>query len=393
MTRRYDLAVVGGGIHGAGLAQAAAAAGHRVLLLEKSTIGAGTSSRSSKLIHGGLRYLESAQLRLVRESLHERTLLLRNAPELVRLVRFRVPLYRSTRRRSWQLLLGLSMYAALAGFRRGANFGLIARRHWDELDGLELAHLKRVFWYHDAQTDDRALTAAVARSASGLGAEILCSAQFIRADLHQEGVNISYLHDGAEAECAARVLVNAAGPWAREVQARIAPAVPVPQVELVQGAHVLVDVADPGGYYYVESPRDGRAVFVMPWQGRLLVGTTELRYRASPDRVAPSVAEKHYLVKVLAHYFPRYRDLRVADLGGSFAGLRVLPCGSGHAFHRSRETHFELDRPHSPRVLGIFGGKLTTYRATAASAMQRIATSLPRRRAIARTDRLRLTPQ
>ena len=134
MTRHYDAVIVGGGIHGVGFAQAAAAAGHTVLLLEQTTLAHGSSSRSSKLIHGGLRYLESGQLRLVRESLHERALLLKLAPDLVHLRRFLIPVYRQTRRRPWQLRIGLSLYAMLAGLGSAALFGTLSRRHWRELD-------------------------------------------------------------------------------------------------------------------------------------------------------------------------------------------------------------------------------------------------------------------
>jgi len=135
--RHYDVVVVGGGIHGVGVAQAAAAAGHSVLLMEKTDLACGTSSRSSKLIHGGLRYLESAQWRLVRESLRERRILLDIAPDLVRLVAFHLPIYRSTRRRPWQLRLGLCMYSALGGFDSSTRFRSLPRQEWSRLDGLE----------------------------------------------------------------------------------------------------------------------------------------------------------------------------------------------------------------------------------------------------------------
>jgi glycerol-3-phosphate dehydrogenase len=144
------------------------------------------------------------------------------------------------------------------------------------------------------------------------------------------------------------------------------------------------------GIYYLESPRDGRAVFVMPWKGQMLVGTTENRFHGDPAQVAASHAEIHYLLGVLKHYFPRWREVTESDVVASFAGLRVLPSGPGHAFHRSRETQLILDRPARPRVLSIYGGKLTTWRAVSQRALQRVAASLPRRRALARTDQLPL---
>lgn len=396
MTGTVDVAVVGAGIHGAGMAQAAAAAGHSVLLLEQRAVAAGTSSRSSKLIHGGLRYLETGQFHLVRESLHERTLLLRLAPELVRLRRFHVPIYRHTRRRPWQLRVGLSLYALLASLGPGAAYGTLPRRAWDRLDGLATAELQAVFWYHDAQTDDRALTRAVVQSARSLGARLLCPARLLTAVRLEQGVELCYAEGtdpaGPIRQCRARVLVNAAGPWADELARSVSPPIPVPALERVQGTHLILPLHLEHGCYYLESPRDGRAVFALPWQELLLLGTTETRLRGDPASAAPSGAEVHYLLGVLKHYFPRWRELGSVDLVGSFAGVRVLPAGHGHAFHRSRETLLAADRDYRPRVLSIYGGKLTTWRAVAARAMAHLSGSLPVRRALAHTDRLPLTP-
>ena len=388
---RVDVAVIGGGIHGAGMAQAAAAAGHSVLLLEERALASGSSSRSSKLIHGGLRYLESAQLRLVHESLHERSTLLRLAPELVRLRRFYIPVYRQTRRRPWQLRAGLSMYAVLAAFRTGARFGTLPRHRWGELEGLRTQDLQAVFWYQDGQTDDALLTAAVMRSAESLGARLAMPGEFIAAELRPDGVTVHY-RDGeaAERELHARVLVNAAGPWAAAVAQRVTPRIEVPKLELVQGSHLLLDWPARDYCFYVESPRDGRAIFFMPRHGRTLVGTTEVRFRGDPRLAAASPNELNYLLGVARHYFgaeaARQRVLEI------FAGLRVLPAGSGHAFHRSRETLLLPDAALRPRVLSIYGGKLTTWRAVSVRALRMIAGSLPRRRLRARTDELPLTP-
>jgi len=387
-----DVAIIGAGIHGAGVAQAAAAAGHSVLLLEQSAIAAGSSSRSSKLIHGGLRYLETGQFHLVRESLRERATLLRLAPELVRLQRFYVPIYRHTRRRPWQLRLGLSLYALLGSLAHNARFGTVPPRLWGTLDGLDTAELQAVFCYHDAQTDDQALTGAVLRSAEGLGARFICPAQFTGAMLFADGAELRFRCGAREEQCRTRVLINAAGPWADSLAHAITPAIPVPALERVQGAHLVLPGAIERGIYYVESPRDGRALFVMPWRGQLMIGTTETRFHGDPAAVAPSHAEIHYLIGALKHYFPRYRACSPDDISSSFAGLRVLPGGEGHAFHRSRETLLVPDRARRPRVLSIYGGKLTTYRAVAQRALQRVASSLPRRRALAATDQLPLHP-
>src|SRR3984957_18551600 len=163
--QEYDVIVVGGGIHGAGVMQAAAAAGHSTLLIEKCALASGTSSRSSKLIHGGLRYLESGQFALVRESLRERAIHLRIAPDLVHLKPFFIPVYDDTRRRPWQLKAGLSIYALLGGFDASTRFGSVPKREWAKLDGLETRGLDAVICYQDAQTDDARLTRAVVQSA------------------------------------------------------------------------------------------------------------------------------------------------------------------------------------------------------------------------------------
>lgn len=390
MTRRYDVVVVGGGIHGAGVAQAAAAAGHPVLLVERHDLAHGTSSRSSKLIHGGLRYLETGQLRLVRESLAERELLLRLAPELVRLRPFFVPIYAATRRRPWQLRAGLALYAALGALAPSTRFGTLPRRQWDRLDGLQQEGLQQVFRYFDAQTDDARLTRAVTASAVRLGAELALHTEFVEADLTADGATMILRCGERREELRARVLVNAAGPWAPGVAARIRGASPAPPVELVQGTHLLLAGQMRAGIYYVESPSDGRAVFVMPWKQTILLGTTETPYRGDPENVAPLPQETDYLLRVLAHYFPAY-GRGATRLLGAFAGLRVLPRG-GRAFGRSRETLLHTDRSVAPRTISIYGGKLTGWRATAARVLERIAASLPRTAARADTRELRLDP-
>jgi glycerol-3-phosphate dehydrogenase len=386
--KEYDVIIVGGGIHGAGVLQAAVAAGHSGLLIEKRALASGTSSRSSKLIHGGLRYLESGQFGLVRESLRERAVHLRIAADLVELKPFFIPVYADTRRRPWQLKLGLAVYALLAGFGAGTRFGSIPRRDWPQLDGLETRNLDAVIRYYDAQTDDAQLTRAIVASARTLGGELAMPADFLAANLTDDGVAVSFQSGGARIEAKARVLVNAAGPWATEVARAIRPAIFIPDVDLVQGTHIVVPMQVKSGIYYVESPSDGRAVFVMPWQGATLIGTTETPYRGNPDQVQPLPEEEEYLLAVARHYFPAVSSLTRKDILQRFAGLRVLPAASQSAFDRSRETIFTTDRDPHPRVLGIYGGKLTGWRAAAAHVMERISPSLAVRPRRAATDQL-----
>ncbi|MDP9011741.1 MAG: glycerol-3-phosphate dehydrogenase/oxidase [Pseudomonadota bacterium] len=386
--KEYDVIVVGGGIHGAGVLQATVAAGYSGLLIEKRALASGTSSRSSKLIHGGLRYLESGQFALVRESLRERAIHLRIAGDLVELKPFFIPVYRDTRRRPWQLKLGLWMYALLGGFDSGTRFGAVPKADWSTLDGLDTRGLDAVIRYHDAQTDDAQLTRAIVRSAQELGGEVALLADFRQAALTDEGVDVTYEQGGARTSCRARVLVNAAGPWATRVARAIRPAIFVPDVDLVQGTHIVLPLHVTAGIYYVESPSDGRAIFVMPWQGATLVGTTETPYQGDPDLVQPLPEEEEYLLAVAARYFPALRAMTRKNIQQRFAGLRVLPAASRTAFDRSRETIFTTDRDPKPRVLGIYGGKLTGWRAAAAHVLSRIAPSLGSRPRRAATDQL-----
>ena len=389
MSPRYDLVIVGGGIHGVGVAQAASAAGYSVLLLERHGIASGTSSRSSKLIHGGLRYLEQFQLGLVRECLQERELLLRLAPELVKIRPFYIPIYHNTRRRPWQLYAGLSLYALLAGPGHHARFRTHAAGDADALAGLRTQGLQQVFQYWDGQTDDAALTRAVLQSAVSLGTEPIPAAEFLDAELDADGASVRYRDAGQERHCRARVLVNAAGPWVADVVARVSPFSSQVQSELVQGAHILVDLPARDGILYLEVPEDGRAVFLMPWKGMSLVGTTETPFAGrDPTATAPSPQERDYLHRVLGYYLPNqaFKEL------GAFSGLRVLPRDAEQPFARGRELILETDRGYKPRLISLYGGKLTSYRADALKVLRKLQGSLPRREARGDTARLPLTP-
>jgi glycerol-3-phosphate dehydrogenase len=386
----YDLVIIGAGIQGAGVAQAAAAAGYSVLVLEQTAVAAGTSRASSKLIHGGLRYLESGQLSLVRESLHERTLLLKLAPELVQLQPLHIPIYGHSSRSPLTIYAGLWLYKLLAGPRAGAGFSRVPRREWAQLDGLETHGLRQVFRYYEAQTNDAKLTKAVLTSAQSLGADVRIPAEFISAQLHTDGCDIEFRQEGKNHTVRSRVLVNCSGPWVTQALARITPTQTAPAVELVQGSHLLLPPLLKQRYY-LEAPRDRRAVFALPWEGRLLVGTTETPYSGAPEASRCLDSEREYLLETLRHYFPGLELPASADID-SFAGLRVLPRSEQSAFGRSREVLFQVDDPRQPRLLSLMGGKLTTYRATAEQAMARLAPSLPQRPAIASTREIPLKP-
>ena len=388
LTDHFDIVVVGGGIHGVGVAQAAACAGYSVLLLEQSALAAGTSSRSSKLIHGGLRYLEGFDVGLVHESLTERAILLKIAPELVRLKPFFIPVYPETSRRPLTLRAGLSLYAILGGLKRESRFRELARSEWRALDGLRPDNLQAVFQYYDAQTNDADLTHAVMHSAIEFGAELRCPAEFLSADIGASGCEVSYRQGDTDRTCTSSAVVNAAGPWVNTVSERISPLPARMPVDLVQGTHLVLDEGLDAGCYYMEAPQDQRAIFLLPWGKQSMLGTTENLYSGEPAAVTPLAQEVDYLLEVLQHYFP-HRSQQVID---SFAGLRVLPAADSAAFKRTRETQLPVDNPRLPRLLAIVGGKLTGYRATAAKVVHTLRRSLPDRRSRADTATLPLKP-
>jgi glycerol-3-phosphate dehydrogenase len=368
----YDLAVIGAGIHGAAVANAAATRGHKVVVLEQYPEAAcGTSSKSSKLIHGGLRYLESGQFRLVRECLVERRRLLEEQPDLVTLAPFHIPVFRHGRRSAWVIAAGLGLYTLLGG----GGFRRIARKDWPGLDGLTTHGLTAVFRYWDAQTDDKRLTERIIGNAESRGARVCYGATFTSARCAAAGCNIVFEAADGTDSVSADAIVNAAGPWANRVLQAISPAVSSLDIELVQGTHIIVPGTLQRGIYYLESPLDQRAVFVMPWQGNTMIGTTETPYSGDPAGVTPLETEIEYLLQTRNHYFEK--PIARADVIDCFAGLRVLPTRGGDPFHRSRDTLLHRDA-HLPNLVTIYGGKLTSHHATAMRVIRQLGLSRPK---------------
>ena len=385
----YDVVVIGAGIQGVGVAQAASAAGYRVLVLEQYEQPAqGTSSRSSKLIHGGLRYLETAQFSLVRECLVERTRLLKNAPHLVALVPFYIPVYENSFRPPWKIMAGLSLYSLLSL----KPFQRIHKKEWESLNGLKTKGLKAVFKYYDGQTDDAQLTQAVLASAISLGAEVQFSSELKSANIQADSCCLTLQKKGKTTEIRTKTIVNATGPWVESVLKRITPIEQSqPAIELVQGTHIVVaNKSKPQGMYYLEAPQDQRAVFVMPWKGKLLIGTTETDYQGDPALVKPLETEIDYLITVYNHYFPA--NLNKNDVISSFAGLRTLPKADSSAFSRPRDTLIIGDKKRKSRVFSLYGGKLTAYRATADQVMAQLSQVLEGAKQDIDTRSLKLPP-
>jgi len=368
---QYDVIIIGGGIHGAGCAQAAVARGYSCLLLEQySEPAQGTSSRSSKLIHGGLRYLETGQFSLVKECLTERRHLIKNAPELVKLMPFYIPVYKQSKRRPWKIRLGLMLYFLFGGGR----FKSIAKNQWGKLDILNTNDLIAVYQYWDAQTDDAALTRAVLESARTLNADIIMNACFEQAQRDNNGYSVRYTLGGKPHECHARCLINATGPWVTNILEKVSPKPAMLNIDLVAGTHLVLPGYLKEGIYYLESPTDGRAVFVAPWKNHILIGTTEIVFHGLPEAIQPTQEETDYLLSIFNHYFTK--DLSASDIIEAFAGLRVLPASDHKAFDRPRDTVILADNPDDPRLFSIYGGKLTAYRATAESVLNRVSAAL-----------------
>ncbi|MBB3047571.1 glycerol-3-phosphate dehydrogenase [Litorivivens lipolytica] len=402
-----EVAVIGGGIQGAGVAQAAAAAGYEVMLFEKSGWGAATSSSSSKLIHGGLRYLESGDIKLVYENLAERELLLRNAPELVKPTPFYIPVYKNSTRPAWQIQIGLLLYRLLARFTRTSEFHRLDPRAWRYLDSLQINDLRAVFQYWDAQTDDRLLTRAVVKSAMELGAKAFCPAELVKGEALEDGYKLLLKIKGKPVYCHAKTVVNAAGPWVNEVQERLDSTLPQADITLVRGSHIVIPGTLVKGIYYLQSPIDNRPLFAMPWRDNILVGTTEAEHTGSLDEISASPAEIDYLQRSFAHHFPG-KNTEVLE---SFAGVRVLPTGDSTTNKRSRETIFVTDleravlengsadhgdeqtaKEKTARTLAIYGGKLTGYRLTGEKALEKLRPTLGEREPVADTRSLTIKP-
>ncbi|MFV1985139.1 MAG: glycerol-3-phosphate dehydrogenase/oxidase [Thiohalomonadales bacterium] len=390
-TKIYDVTVIGGGIHGAGVAQAAAAKGYRVLLLEKNKIAAGTSSRSSKLIHGGLRYLEHFEFKLVFECLRERQILLTIAPDLVKLRPVYIPIYKNSIRTRIQIRIGLMLYSILGRLQKNTFFKKIPKSQWHELDGLEINNLLAVYQFYDAQTDDVELTQAVINSAESLGANIAVPVELLRVKNNSDGYDITYMEEQAVVDCKSTVIINAAGPWINDVLEIISPDAEKINIDLVQGAHIILDHELNKGIYYADSPADGRAIFFIPWKNKTLVGTTESLFSGDVENVKPLEKEVDYLLCNFNHYFAKDNPKVRSDVISKFAGLRVLMSSQDIAFKRSRDTYLITDGSKKPALVTIAGGKLTAYRHTAERVMKLISARLPAASKTGLTDIIELS--
>ena len=368
-TRRFDVLVVGGGITGVGVARDAALRGLDVALVERDDFASGTSSRSSRLVHGGLRYLEHGHLHLVFESSLERRRLLDLAPHLVRPLEFTWPVYEGSRVPRWKLGAGLFLYDLLALFR---NVAPHRRLDPDEVVAHEPKLLPEGLTggasYYDAATDDARLTLATALGAREAGATVVNHAGVRRLTAlrgRTDGAVVADAITGAETMVRARVVVNAAGPWSDEIRRLDEPGLP-PTLHGTKGVHITVPRGRVGNRAALTllSPVDGRVMFVLPGETHTIVGTTDTETSATPDDVRASRADVSYLLDAANHFFPAAR-LTAEDVVCAWAGIRPLVAGrfGEDAAGASREHEISVS---AHGVVSVAGGKLTTYRAMSA---------------------------
>lgn len=377
----YDLLVIGGGINGAGIARDAAGRGLRVLLAEKNDLAGATSSASSKLIHGGLRYLEHYEFRLVREALGERDVLLQNAPHIIWPLRFVLP-HVGGLRPVWMIRAGLWLYDHL-GWSPGRKSAL-PRSHAVDLPnspygkGLR-GDIRTGFVYSDCWVDDARLVVLNARDAADRGASVLVRTSVVSAR-RRDGLWHARLtaHDGRSIDVRSRAVVNAAGPWVREVLGGGLGINVRPNVRLVKGSHIVVPRQYPGEHAFILQNDDRRVVFMIPYEGRFtLIGTTDVPYTDDPAKVAIAPEEIDYLCRAANRYLAR--SISPADVVWSYAGVRPLyDDGSADASAVTRDYVLDLDgTPDNPPVLSVFGGKITTYRRLAEHALEKLAPFFP----------------
>ncbi len=364
----YDLVVIGAGINGAAIARDAALRGLTVLLLEKNDFGSGTSSYSSRLIHGGLRYLEYAEFPLVFESLHERRRLLLLAPHLVRQLRITIPVYKRSKRGMWLVRLGMIAYGLLSLGKIVPRHNMLSRDEMIEaLPGLDDRGLLGGAQYSDAQvTYAERLVLENVIGAAEAGAIVKNYSPLIGINVKNNRLRSVHYVDhasGEETEVTATIVVNAAGPWVDRVLATVNREMPG-YMGGTKGSHIAVPEFEgaPADAVYVEAKSDGRPFFIIPWNGQVLIGTTDIRYRGDPADATASDAEIDYLLVETNRLFPK-ADLHRGVINFAYSGIRPLPKReSGPESAITRKHVIKKHRVLARGLVSIIGGKLTTYR-------------------------------
>jgi glycerol-3-phosphate dehydrogenase len=370
----FDLAIIGGGVNGCGIARDAAGRGHSVVLCEMNDLASGTSSWSTKLVHGGLRYLEYYEFRLVREALIEREILWKIAPHIIRPLRFVLP-HHDGLRPAWLLRLGLLLYDHLGGRKLLPPTRTLDLTRDEVGRPLIPNRYTKGFEYSDCFVDDARLVVLTARDAADRGADIRTRSRAVV--IGQENgiwqVTVENIVSGERATIAARALVNAGGPWVEDVLALGAGVNAKAKVRLVQGSHIVVRKLYAHDRAYMFQNSDGRIVFAIPYQDDFtLIGTTDRDYHGDPAKVKASAEEIKYLCDSVSEYLAK--PVTPEDVVWTYSGVRPLyDDGASEARAATRDYVFELDTPGGAPLLSIFGGKITTHRRLAEEALERLA--------------------
>ncbi len=373
----YDLLIIGGGINGTGIARDASGRGLSVALVEKNDLASGTSSKSSKLIHGGLRYLEYGEFRLVREALQERETLMRIAPHLVSPLRIVLPHHKGLRPK-WMLRLGLFMYDHIGG-GRSLPGTKVANLQTGPEKGILKNNFKTGFVFSDCRVDDARLVVANAMAAQESGAEILTRTKCVGLS-HKDNIWQATLKghpNGKTRNVKARCIVNAAGIRVDDVVELALGRVHENHLRLIKGSHIVTKRLYPSRHLYMFQNPDGRIIFAIPYeQDYTLIGTTDAPYALSDGPIEISDAETDYLLNAASEYFTN--PITKKDIVWSYAGVRPLYDNKKqNASAVTRDYVFDLMDENMPPILSIFGGKITTYRELSEHALKKLRTHFP----------------
>ncbi|MDJ0906501.1 MAG: glycerol-3-phosphate dehydrogenase/oxidase [Woeseiaceae bacterium] len=392
----YDVAVIGAGINGAGIALDAALRGLKVIVLDQDDLCSATSAISSRLIHGGLRYLEYAEFPLVFESLRERITLRRLAPHLIQPLRINIPVYASARRGPLLIRLGMILYDLLSVGKTVPGHDMLGRQKAiDAEPGLQHEGLRAMARYYDAQVEfAERWVLEILLAARTAGADVRTHNRVDRIVIEDgavRGLEFTDRITGASQACDARVVVNAGGPWVDEVLATADGA----QTQFIggtKGSHIVVSGFDgaPQDAYYVEAAADGRPFFIIPWNGLYLIGTTDIRYDGDLNHVRASDAEVDYLLDETNRVFPAAQLTR-RSIHYAYSGVWPLPRRKkGPEGSITRKHIIRANRKIARGLFSIIGGKLTTYRNLAEQAVDKLAKPLGRKLPACRTQDLEL---
>lgn len=377
-TLHTDMLIIGGGINGTAIAADAAGRNLSVILCEQNDLASGTSSASTKLIHGGLRYLEQYQFKLIHEALKEREILMHRAPHLVHPLKFILP-HSSGLRPFWMIRLGLFFYDHLAAHISLPKTKTIHFQHanYSELE----SKFKKGFSYYDCRTDDARLVISNALAAKNHGATIFIRTRCIAATLTDDGWHIELINQKNNQRffIVAKVIINATGPWVKQVAQEIFHSSKELPVNLDQGSHIVVPQLYSGKYAYILQNADKRIIFTIPYENHFtLIGTTDIPFTKNPEQTKATAEEIQYLCHTTNQYFKK--QITPEDCVWSYSGLRALYAANDDkkVSNISREYHIEYENLNGKNpLITIIGGKITTHRTLAEHVLKKLETIFP----------------